>query len=187
MRLLNIINQNSKWVASLVFLYGISQLGRAHACWCALGVIVLSYACKGLKHVIRQPRPPGSRKKDPGMPSNHATGIMYCAGYYAATAHDLTPLRVATHAAAVSVAAGMTWLRVYHGQHTASQVVAGAVLGGGGAVVWHAAGAAGALGVLQGHEVLRRTLYTICIAAFTNFFIKGYRKARRKLLEQKAG
>jgi hypothetical protein len=65
------------------------------------------------------------------------------------------------------------------------QVFAGAVLGGGGAVAWHRCGAMGALDLLQAHTVLRRTLYSICIVAFANFFIKGYRKAKRKRQEQK--
>lgn len=72
---------HAEWVVALVFLAAIVRLHTEHAAWCATGVVAVSYLCKGLKHVFKQKRPEGSKKKDPGMPSNHATGILYCSAY----------------------------------------------------------------------------------------------------------
>ncbi|KAG5504380.1 hypothetical protein JKF63_04831 [Porcisia hertigi] len=114
---------------------------------------IAAAASKGLKRVVKQPRPPGAPKVSPGMPSNHATSlsflslvVIYGMQRYAAstvtadhakqTFFDIsTPLSLTityawplqTSAAVFSVYAA--WLRVVRGHHTVAQVVAGYLLG----------------------------------------------------------
>lgn len=52
---------------------GILHLRTAHVLYFTVGSLVTSFTAKGLKRVIKQPRPPGSRvKKTSGMPSTHS-------------------------------------------------------------------------------------------------------------------
>ncbi|GET88715.1 hypothetical protein LtaPh_2308100 [Leishmania tarentolae] len=107
---------------------------------------------KGLKRIIRQPRPPGAPKASPGMPSNHATALSFLSvvavyilqlyGSCPATVSGanetlfrtpppslplscVRPLQVLI--AAYSMYA--TGLRVAQGHHTVAQVTAGYLLG----------------------------------------------------------
>lgn len=38
-------------------------------------------SAQAMKKIIKEPRPPDSGKKDTGMPSSHATGVLYWAAY----------------------------------------------------------------------------------------------------------
>lgn len=52
---------------------GILHLRTCHALYFTAGSLATSFTAKGLKRVIKQPRPPGSRvKKTSGMPSTHS-------------------------------------------------------------------------------------------------------------------
>nr|CDI51666.1 dolichyl pyrophosphate phosphatase and related acid phosphatases [Melanopsichium pennsylvanicum 4] len=52
---------------------GILHLRTCHALYFTIGSLATSFTAKGLKKVIKQPRPPGSRvKKTSGMPSTHS-------------------------------------------------------------------------------------------------------------------
>lgn len=108
---------------------------------------------KGLKRIIKQPRPPGAPKASPGMPSNHATSLsflsvvtVYVLQRYASstpavgganqTLFHTPPLPslplpyvrpLQTLIAVYSVYA--TGLRVAQGHHTVAQVTAGYLLG----------------------------------------------------------
>lgn len=51
----------------------ILHLRTSHALYFTVGSLATSFTAKGLKRVIKQPRPPGSRvKKTSGMPSTHS-------------------------------------------------------------------------------------------------------------------
>ena len=52
---------------------GILHLRTCHVLYFTIGSLATSFTAKGLKRVIKQPRPPGSRvKKTSGMPSTHS-------------------------------------------------------------------------------------------------------------------
>lgn len=52
---------------------GILHLRTCHVLYFTVGSLATSFSAKGLKRVIKQPRPPGSRvKKTSGMPSTHS-------------------------------------------------------------------------------------------------------------------
>lgn len=107
----------------------------------AIGSILNSAMGKGMKKVIAQPRPNGSWKEDHGMPSSHATALSYlstAALINIVLHHGHLGLTWPILIACVSVAlAGMaSWWRVISGYHSATQVIAGWVLGVVNAIVW---------------------------------------------------
>ncbi|KAG5478447.1 hypothetical protein LSCM4_04680 [Leishmania orientalis] len=138
-------------------------LVNAYALQYLPGTVVVFYltscACiaaavsKGLKRVIKQPRPPGALKASPGMPSNHATSLSFLGvttvyglqRYTESTAAFRGTNQALLHAPSLlflpvtpvwpiqvlftvySVYASS--LRVTWGHHTVAQVCAGYVLG----------------------------------------------------------
>lgn len=107
-----------------------------------LGSIVNSAIGKMMKQVIRQPRPDGSTKGDPGMPSSHATSLSFLSVAPLVSVALHRGLRIdlqLTAAAVAAVAAGVasSW-RVQAGYHTVSQVLVGWLVGTTNAVVWTA-------------------------------------------------
>lgn len=53
---------------------GILHLRTSHVIYFTAGTLATSFTAKGLKRVIKQPRPPGSKvKKTSGMPSTHSS------------------------------------------------------------------------------------------------------------------
>eukprot|EP00199_Chlamydomonas_sp_CCMP681_P004558 CAMPEP_0119107960 /NCGR_PEP_ID=MMETSP1180-20130426/12634_1 /TAXON_ID=3052 ORGANISM="Chlamydomonas cf sp, Strain CCMP681" /NCGR_SAMPLE_ID=MMETSP1180 /ASSEMBLY_ACC=CAM_ASM_000741 /LENGTH=124 /DNA_ID=CAMNT_0007093513 /DNA_START=63 /DNA_END=434 /DNA_ORIENTATION=- len=106
------LNENSKWLVAAAFLGSICRLPQEEALWCASGAVGVSYSCKALKKVIREPRPPGSMKPlhDPGMPSNHATGIMFWSTYMALECgREGTPQAVLAAVATMVGSIGLAW------------------------------------------------------------------------------
>ncbi|CBQ68156.1 conserved hypothetical protein [Sporisorium reilianum SRZ2] len=137
---------------------GILYLRTSHALYFTAGSLATSFTAKGLKRVIKQPRPPGSRvKKTSGMPSTHSATISFM-GTYIILSSLLLPLHPSlslSSNAAIGEAAsldGMTrvwiaivgavapvlvmWSRVRLGVHTPEQTWAGAALGVAKACIW---------------------------------------------------
>ncbi|CAG9574206.1 hypothetical protein LMJF_23_1665 [Leishmania major strain Friedlin] len=152
---------------------------------------------KGLKRIIKQPRPPGAPKASPGMPSNHATSLSFLSvvtvyvlqRYASSTAivgganqtlfHTpplpslplpcVRPLQVLI--AVYSVYA--TVLRVAQGHHTVAQVIAGYLLGFTLAVFSLAANHSGYTGTRFGGRVDELPLPEKVILLFASFAISA--------------
>jgi dolichyldiphosphatase len=132
---------------------GILHLRTSHVLYFTIGSLATSFTAKGLKRVIKQPRPPGSRvKKTSGMPSTHSATISFM-GTYIMLSSLLLPLhpslildRTSTQSdqmvriwlALIGVAAPVLvmWSRVRLGVHTRAQTLVGAALGVVKAIVW---------------------------------------------------
>ncbi|PXF44903.1 Lipid phosphate phosphatase epsilon 1, chloroplastic [Gracilariopsis chorda] len=86
---------------------------------------------KILKLLIKQPRPDGTHKEDPGMPSSHATSLSFLSlaflGYAANYMNSL--IKTAGAGMLVILALIATYWRVSAGYHTVPQVVAGWIVG----------------------------------------------------------
>ncbi|GAK61920.1 uncharacterized protein PAN0_001c0115 [Moesziomyces antarcticus] len=132
---------------------GILHLRTSHVLYFTIGSLATSFTAKGLKRVIKQPRPPGSRvKKTSGMPSTHSATISFM-GTYIVLSSLLLPLhpslvldRTSTQSdqmvriwlALLGVAAPVLvmWSRVRLGVHTRAQTLVGAALGVAKAIIW---------------------------------------------------
>lgn len=93
---------------------------------------------KALKHSLRQPRPQGAAKTDPGMPSSHAVSLSYLSLaplIYSLVYGGRASLCVLAGALVVAGGVASAW-RVRVGYHTTEQVGAGWALGGLNAAVW---------------------------------------------------
>ncbi|KAJ3387748.1 regulator of (H+)-ATPase in vacuolar membrane [Entophlyctis sp. JEL0112] len=119
----------------------------------SLGAILVVILAKVLKRVLRQPRPINSKNKDRsnsrngsndtknanaafddyGMPSSHATTIVYMAVYLVMWIFDSDEIdgwwQAVLSVLVVSVSACVGMSRVALGHHTAAQVAVGAVVG----------------------------------------------------------
>ncbi|PWN53648.1 hypothetical protein IE53DRAFT_383822 [Violaceomyces palustris] len=138
---------------------GILHLRTSHAAYFATCAVATSFTAKGLKRIIKQPRPPGSRvKKSSGMPSTHSASISFM-GTYILFCSILLPLHPAflsvtssgtsNHAVlsetatrawisvfSIMAPVGVMWSRVKLGVHTPNQTYAGAALGILKAFLW---------------------------------------------------
>jgi len=172
-RLLALINRATKYGVSLAVLLVVLWTGpSSRACWAVAGSVASSGACKLLKSALNHARPAGAPRADPGMPSSHANSLAFLAATAAlelARIHDalagagaggggamLDAARGGRLAQLAVLGAGafLSWLRVCAGFHSPAQVWAGAALGGGGALAWHALSgpALGALAAAAGSE-----------------------------------
>lgn len=123
---------------------GILHFRTCHVVYFTMATLATSFSAKGLKRVIKQPRPPGSRvKKTSGMPSTHSASISFMGTYIMLTSlllplhpsislgsqshDDMTRLWLALLGIAAPIA--VMWSRVRLGVHTPEQTVAGAALG----------------------------------------------------------
>lgn len=86
---------------------------------------------KVLKLLIKQPRPDGTHKEDPGMPSSHATSLSFLSlaffGYVAKYMNSV--IKTTGAGILVILALVATYWRVSAGYHTVPQVVAGWIVG----------------------------------------------------------
>ncbi|EST06663.1 Phosphatidic acid phosphatase type 2/haloperoxidase [Kalmanozyma brasiliensis GHG001] len=135
---------------------GILHLRTSHVIYFTVGTLATSFTAKGLKRVIKQPRPPGSKvKKTSGMPSTHSSTISFM-GTYILLSSLLLPLHPSLHLgsgaaardnmahiwiALVGVVAPVLvmWSRVQLGVHTPAQTLVGAALGVVKACLWFTA------------------------------------------------
>jgi len=119
-----------------------------HAAYFGAASIGCSLAAKGLKRLLRQPRPPGAAKPYTyGMPSTHTSAMAFQALYvtfcslslsfsplalFLGTAYAESPpewLRWTIPGVYVPYAVGVAWSRLVLGHHTVPQVLGGAVWG----------------------------------------------------------
>ncbi|KAL9934027.1 hypothetical protein V8E36_007109 [Tilletia maclaganii] len=71
---------------------GVLHLRTSHAVFYSLGSTATSFTAKGLKKIIKQPRPEGSyNKRTHGMPSTHSSSITFM-GFYLTLCFLLLPL-----------------------------------------------------------------------------------------------
>ncbi|KLO20698.1 PAP2-domain-containing protein [Schizopora paradoxa] len=115
----------------------------------SLGALACSFAVKGVKRLIRQPRPdhlhPKLKKKTYGMPSTHSAAITFYATYISLAAKFLpihpslppSPLtRTLPVALAIPWASSVIYSRIRLGHHTWPQVGVGCAFGAIFAGMW---------------------------------------------------
>ena len=121
---------------------------NAHVAWFALGAVGASQlgtlmpnkltVAKGIKKVVRQPRPPPAAdtssysrrpKKTYGMPSTHSTALTFFYAY-------LAPLNGLTSIPLTIAWILGLWSRRELGYHTGEQIAVGAAIGAFAALVW---------------------------------------------------
>ncbi|PWY97243.1 PAP2-domain-containing protein, partial [Testicularia cyperi] len=133
---------------------GILHFRTCHVVYFTIGTLATSFSAKGLKRVIKQPRPPGSRvKKTSGMPSTHSASISFMGTYILlsslllplhpslaisqadnSTTYQMTRIWLALFGVAAPLL--VMWSRVRLGVHTRAQTIAGAALGIAKACLW---------------------------------------------------
>ncbi|KAE8250654.1 hypothetical protein A4X13_0g4519 [Tilletia indica] len=144
---------------------GVMHLRTSHAVIYSLGSTATSFTAKGLKKIIKQPRPEGSyNKRTHGMPSTHSSSITFM-GLYLSLCFLLLPLhpsipvpsaltnpppssstsssglisdlgvRMGYAAFTAMFPAIVIWSRIALGLHTPAQCGVGALLGAFNAVV----------------------------------------------------
>jgi membrane-associated phospholipid phosphatase len=135
----------AKWITSSVAALGVNYYRNGFAAVFLGGCIANSVAAKLLKRTFNQPRPATAEMQglpDPGMPSSHAHMLLFLATYVGlALPGQSGGARWASPAAAgsLAVAVGSCVHRVRTGKHTVAQVVAGAVTGTAGGLMWRVA------------------------------------------------
>lgn len=106
----------------------------------ALGSILNSILGKFLKRLIKQSRPDGATKCDPGMPSSHAISLSFISIAILVNVVKFSHLNFSWSLAGalivVFLGAVASWWRIAAGYHTVSQVFAGWILGAFDAVIW---------------------------------------------------
>ena len=103
------------------------------------GALLNALLSKIIKRVVRQPRPPTSKKGGYGMPSSHAHLLFYFLTIttFLSRAHYPSYLSLALAVALGSHALTASYWRVADGLHTLSQTAVGAVLGVGTGTLIH--------------------------------------------------
>ena len=131
------INKSTKWVVSAaVFLSLVARRFDAIAQWYIIGGVVTAIVARFLKFAINASRPDASYRKDPGMPSSHASTLGFLSVF-----PFLMMLETSRGAWLLPLGGVfLAWLRVTQGYHTYPQVVAGWALGSSMAVAWKSIG-----------------------------------------------
>ena len=112
------------------------------------GVLVVGYVanaalCDQLKHLYRQPRPPGATLTDYGMPSNHSQTTCFllayglCFMWSGAVVSHARLWKPLAAAAAILATVAVALSRVYLGEHTPAQVIVGSAVGLAAGVGWY--------------------------------------------------
>mmetsp|Transcript_36144 Transcript_36144/g.83295 ORF Transcript_36144/g.83295 Transcript_36144/m.83295 type:complete len:199 (+) Transcript_36144:51-647(+) len=110
--------------------------------WSLLGILMMDGICLVLKELINQPRPEGSYRDGPGMPSEHAAFAAFVVVHLSLWVCCRT--RCAAILKALSILAMATWAllvafsRHHFGVHSALQILTGVGLGCTGGCVWFA-------------------------------------------------
>ncbi|KAN0060200.1 hypothetical protein ACQY0O_007529 [Thecaphora frezii] len=137
--------KHTQGITTTAVALAILHLRTTHVVYYTLGIFSTSFSAKGLKRLIKQPRPPGSRvKKTSGMPSTHSASVSFMGSYLLfCLASQPQPEAWTTTAALATLYVGLPvavmWSRVRLGVHTPAQTVAGAALGVVKAGLWFTA------------------------------------------------
>lgn len=106
-----------------------------------LGALVIDGLCSVLKKVINEPRPPGSYREGPGMPSEHAAFSVFLAVHWSLwVSFQLKcskALKILALLLFVSWSSLVAISRYHLGVHSHVQILCGAVLGGAFGVFWY--------------------------------------------------
>jgi membrane-associated phospholipid phosphatase len=166
----------TRWIVSGSALAYVLWRRDGDAAALLLGAIANAYVCgvhrgrtaahasrrvlgKALKRLVKQARPPQARHEDPGMPSSHATSLLFFA-VSAATGGMRAGLPGGGACAVVLLACAAAAWRVRAGLHTPAQVVVGALLGTVDALLWGAWAQPHVARLLDGHP---RTLGAVLV------------------------
>ncbi|EPQ29209.1 uncharacterized protein PFL1_03496 [Pseudozyma flocculosa PF-1] len=138
-------------IATTATAIAILHLRTAHVVYYTGAILATSFTAKGLKRLIKQPRPVGSRvKKTSGMPSTHSASVSFMGSYLVlvlalapSSSSSSTPTSgmgaatmVGLGALCIGLPVAVMWSRVRLGVHTPAQTVAGAALGVVKALFW---------------------------------------------------
>lgn len=129
------VNKLTKWVVSAtVFASLVARRFDSLTQWYIIGGVVTAIVCRAAKFAINASRPDTSYRKDPGMPSSHASTL----GFLSVFPH----LMMSSSWAWLLPVGGafLAYLRVTQGYHTYPQVIVGWALGSTMAVAWRSAG-----------------------------------------------
>ncbi|CAI5483205.1 unnamed protein product [Closterium sp. Yama58-4] len=157
LHVLSVINDSTKWVATVATAVTVIATHNRAAAWFVVGAVLNVANGKALKRILRHERPETARgkKADPGMPSSHALSLSYLSVYGAVAAlqrFGMTPYTITGASLLVSLAAFLAILRVVLGLHTPAQIAVGWVMGTAVALLWsHAASSLPQLPFLQQH------------------------------------
>ena len=168
------INKLTKWVVSAtVFASLIVRRFDSLTQWYIVGGVVTAIVCRFLKFAINASRPGSSYRKDPGMPSSHASTLGFLSVF---------PYLMMSNAYALllpACGAFLAYLRVSQGYHTYAQVGVGWVLGSSMAVVWQTLGRV-ALPTLTQTAVGRAGLGSACLFFMGLFAVKNVMRWRKQ-------
>lgn len=118
-------------VVALVSAFTVTR--RLHWMWATAGFFLVDLLCRVLKHVINQPRPEGSYRDGPGMPSEHAATSAFLA--VDLSLHILARFQCSLKMKVALWVTLMLWVvlvcasRFHNGVHSLSQVIVGSVIG----------------------------------------------------------
>jgi dolichyldiphosphatase len=158
------INKLTKWVVSATVLASlVARRFDTLTQWYIIGGVLTAIACRFLKFIINASRPDTSYRKDPGMPSSHASTLAFL---------SMFPYLMMTSSSSPGYAwllplsgAFLAYLRVAQGYHTYPQVIVGWALGSVVAVGWQAAGGVALPALME--TIMGRT----CLAGTCAFFM----------------
>mmetsp|Transcript_26535 Transcript_26535/g.68495 ORF Transcript_26535/g.68495 Transcript_26535/m.68495 type:complete len:204 (-) Transcript_26535:116-727(-) len=138
---------------------------------CVSGAIANAICNKVLKRLIAQRRPPGSPLHDPGMPSSHATSLLFfCAYLTAVLLRSTRPYRIVEAATLISLSTAAAMYRVRAGYHTLAQVVVGGLIGATAGVAWHELARPRLVGAFDGR---RTALFAAAIVAIGSIYVSA--------------
>ncbi|EFN53992.1 hypothetical protein CHLNCDRAFT_135976 [Chlorella variabilis] len=185
---LETVNDATKWAVSAVAFGTLLWRRDMLAAWCVLGSVVAAVNCRVLKYLLNQARP-SERKADPGMPSAHGNSLGFLATFVSlaasVSAESGTPAGLALVLGVPTLGIFLAWLRVALGYHTVAQVIAGWLVGGGSAALWHGWGHRTVLPHVQQHASLQRQLYASTAMAVAFFILQNVRRWVREARQQR--
>ncbi|CAI5510334.1 unnamed protein product [Closterium sp. Naga37s-1] len=120
---LSVINDSTKWVATVATAVTVLATHNRAAAWFVVGAVLNVANGKALKRILRHERPETARgkKADPGMPSSHALSLSYLSVYAAVAGlqcYGMTPYTITGASLLVSLAAFLV-------SHSSGAVLAG--------------------------------------------------------------
>jgi len=170
------VNKLTKWVVSgAVFASLVVRRFDSLTQFYIIGGVVTAIVCRAAKFAINMSRPDTSYRKDPGMPSSHASTLGFLSVF-----PYLMMMSTASGAWLLPVGgAFLAYLRVAQGYHTYPQVIVGWMLGSAMAVVWREGGRV-ALPALTGTPGGRAALAGACLFFMGLFTVKNVMRWRRQ-------
>ncbi|UZJ51234.1 hypothetical protein CBS101457_000554 [Exobasidium rhododendri] len=127
--------KHTQGVLTVATTVGVLYYRNVHSVYYVASILSTSFLAKGLKLVIKQPRPPGSSvTKTHGMPSTHSSTTMFM-GTYLSLALLYLPSTISSHHRHLIIPALLTlpplimYSRVRLGVHTVAQCCVGGLLG----------------------------------------------------------